>query len=650
MGLFGLIKIIGSLLVGVCHFFWVQIRKSRVATAIFLLVCVLLVVGLVDTAVNWGKIYPGVKVGSIDLSNKSIEEARQLVEDTYEPRLMGTDVNMLASQEALTDLEATIGDSQNVGLAEQQSIESMRNSKQLWTTDAALLSASLDAEGLIDDAVSYGRENGGIFSRLYALLFGHTVKPRAVYADDALESLAHDIDNTVGDPRVNYNIQVVGGVASITEGHDGHMINRETFKTELDDAFFNTDGASAYRVAQVEYAPLQIDREDAQKACDRVNNAIQYGILFNYEGTSWNASPADVGNWISTKVVANGSGYTLQPSIDYAKAKSVIFSHLKVIFSDTNVKVRFTLENDVPMVKADTKGVIPLASNAVGDANALLFPEGSASADVSSQPIIEVAAGDVPEKITFEEALDYGIISTISSFTTEFSSNAPARNHNIHLVADRLNNAIVTADGGIWSFNGIAGNCNAEAGFQGAGAIVDGEYVDEIGGGICQVATTIFNAVYDAGYPITERHNHTLYISSYPAGKDAAVSWPDLDLTWKNDSSSDVLVKMSYTGSSVTATLYGSNPGYVVSTEAGDWVAGEKFKSKVIVDSSLPANTSKIKTEGTDGRSITVVRTVKDASGNVRHRQTFTSRYDPKTEVRAVSEDKKNEATKEGGQ
>ena len=78
------------------------------------------------------------------------------------------------------------------------------------------------------------------------------------------------------------------------------------------------------------------------------------------------------------------------------------------------------------------------------------------------------------------------------------------------------------------SFNikGIVVGFNFKFGYKNAGAIVDGEYTDEIGGGVCQVATTVYNAVYDAGYPIVERHNHTLYIASYPEGRDAAIAFP----------------------------------------------------------------------------------------------------------------------------
>ena len=181
---------------------------------------------------------------------------------------------------------------------------------------------------------------------------------------------------------------------------------------------------------------------------------------------------------------------------------------------------------------------------------------------------------------------------------------------------------------------------------------MDGEYDVAIGGGICQVATTVFNAVYDAGFPVLTRHNHSLYIASYPTGRDAAVSWPDLDFVWQNDSASDVLVRLSCVDGSVTATLYGVDPGYKVSTTTGDWGEGRKYETRTTIDDTLAPNASYVKTRGTDGRTITIIRTVKDESGEVLHEDPFSSVYDPVTEVVVegpkVAGDVKNDAATEG--
>ena len=205
-------------------------------------------------------------------------------------------------------------------------------------------------------------------------------------------------------------------------------------------------------------------------------------------------------------------------------------------------------------------------------------------------------------------------------------------NHNIALVSQLLDNSICAA-GQTWSYNDTTGNCDEEKGFLGAGAIIDGEYTDSVGGGICQVATTVFNAVYESGLPIKERHNHSLYIASYPQGRDAAVSYPELDLVWQNDTANDVLVKVSCSEGSVTATLYGVDSGYQVSTETGQWEKGKTHSSTTKVDDTLAPGTSYVKTRGTDGSTIEVTRTVKDAAGNIVRQDLFASVYDPVNEV-----------------
>ena len=87
----------------------------------------------------------------------------------------------------------------------------------------------------------------------------------------------------------------------------------------------------------------------------------------------------------------------------------------------------------------------------------------------------------------------------------------------------------------LFLFNGTTGERTAEKGFEEAPVIINGELQTGLGGGICQVSTTVFNAVYEAGLQIDERTNHSFYISHYPLGRDATVNYPDLDLKFTND-------------------------------------------------------------------------------------------------------------------
>src|SRR3954463_1623393 len=91
------------------------------------------------------------------------------------------------------------------------------------------------------------------------------------------------------------------------------------------------------------------------------------------------------------------------------------------------------------------------------------------------------------------------------------------------------------APGETFSFNGTTGERSPDKGFLEAPVIINGELKTGLGGGVCQVSTTTFNAAYEAGLSITDRTNHALYISHYPLGRDATVNYPDTDLKFVND-------------------------------------------------------------------------------------------------------------------
>ena len=88
--------------------------------------------------------------------------------------------------------------------------------------------------------------------------------------------------------------------------------------------------------------------------------------------------------------------------------------------------------------------------------------------------------------------------------------------------------------------------------------IINGELENGLGGGTCQVSTTVFNAAYEAGLPITARTNHALYISHYPQGRDATVNYPDTDLKFVNDTDHWLLLRTFVSSSTLTVNLYGT--------------------------------------------------------------------------------------------
>ena len=593
------------------------------------LVIVLLLGGAfgIDSLVNGNKIYQGISIGEIDVSGLTQQEAVEQVSGYYSPRVSGNVATFYSSEEAQANPQTP----ENAGNVEEQiSYEESLDSRTQWTLPASKLDATFDVEGMVEQAFQVGRNTGGIIARIQAALNGWHFNPECTFNETTLSETLSEMTAAVGNERVNYNVEMNDeGIASVTPGHDGNEVVRDWLVSRLNDTFFGSNQNNSY-LLETQYMPLQITEDSARICADSINASLSSGATFSYEGQTWTASRQDLSQWITTSVKQEGDSWILKPLFDEATAKKALLSSLHSNIELSNLQVSISRDDQGTIsVSSNATGTVPLISDAIASMNETFF----VSESRSEAPTIELSSTDLPSTVSFDDAVDFGLISEISSFTTQYSSGAEARTVNIHTAADLLSNSIIKANGGTWSFNDTAGEATEDKGYQNAGAIVGGEYSDAIGGGICQVATTVFNAIYDAGYPITERHNHTLHIESYPEGRDAAIAYPYMDLVWQNDTSSDVILVMSYSNSSVTATLWGVDPGYEVSTDYGEWKEGEPYSVKYKTDDTVAEGTEYVETTGVNGSSISITRIVKDANGNVLHEDVFESNYAPKDEV-----------------
>ena len=148
-----------------------------------------------------------------------------------------------------------------------------------------------------------------------------------------------------------------------------------------------------------------------------------------------------------------------------------------------------------------------------------------------------------------------GVDQLIGSFTTHHGCCAP-RVTNIHLIARTVDGTVV-APGATFSLNQRAGERTRAKGYVAAPAIVGGGLQDQIGGGVSQFSTTLFNAVWFAGLPSLEHQPHTKYISRYPPGREATLDWDHIDNVFRNDTAAPVVIRTHTTGTSVTVALYG---------------------------------------------------------------------------------------------
>ena len=143
----------------------------------------------------------------------------------------------------------------------------------------------------------------------------------------------------------------------------------------------------------------------------------------------------------------------------------------------------------------------------------------------------------------------------IGTFTTEHPCCAP-RVTNIHRIAQLVDGSVI-APGATFSLNQAAGRRTPQNGFVSAPAIADGELVQQFGGGVSQFSTTLFNAAWFAGLDVLKHQPHSKYISRYPPGREATLDFDTIDQVIRNNTSAPVLIRTSYTGTSVTVALYG---------------------------------------------------------------------------------------------
>ncbi|MDW5593824.1 VanW family protein [Conexibacter stalactiti] len=155
----------------------------------------------------------------------------------------------------------------------------------------------------------------------------------------------------------------------------------------------------------------------------------------------------------------------------------------------------------------------------------------------------------------------------IGTFTTYYEPGQP-RVTNIQTMARAVDGTVI-APGGQFSLNGIVGERTRAKGYLPAPFIADGRLVPSVGGGVSQFATTTYNAAYFAGLQLDTSQPHSLFIDRYPAGREATLNHPDIDLAWTNDTDAPVLVRAAAGDTSVTVSLYGDNGGRVVSAVTG---------------------------------------------------------------------------------
>lgn len=630
-------------------------KKSRVCKAIFILLAIFIVLLIVDFFVFFGKIYPGVRVGDIDLSWKTPEEAKSLVNSKYEPLLFSDDVYIYTSKEAKDN---GIENNSGSGINEQLSLDQARKNVKYWKVNASEIEAEFPLEDIVDQAYQSTRGINHVFDKLGVLLFGRIIDPYASFNDSAIDGIEEKINKTIGSVVVNPTVEFEKGNAVAKEGNDGDMVDHKEFENQLNKAFFQKEQSNRGFIANLHHVNQKIPYSVAENMAQILNQVLDRPINFTYKNTNWESKRKEMASWLKISLEErekdqNSTGCScsvsnnncLVANIDENIATADILNHTASQTNNNDYNVTFEKQDKQVMVNTSSEVEIPYANEAINNLqnqwlqNPVIYEKTNMNElnnyKNNEKLSLVINSTNIPKSLKYEDAIRFGIVSEIAHYTTTFStgSGTENRNHNIALASQYLDNSICKANGGKWSFNEIAGDTTEDKGYLTAGAVVGNMYTKSVGGGVCQVATTVFNAIYEAGLPVVSRSPHKLYIASYPAGRDAAVSYSYPDLVWQNNLQSDILVKVTTNGYSATCTLIGINPQYNVKSEVGEWTPGDKYETIYVVDPSKSANTKYTQTSGADGRSIIVKRSVYDKNGKLISTDEFKSNYKARAEV-----------------
>ena len=212
-------------------------------------------------------------------------------------------------------------------------------------------------------------------------------------------------------------------------------------------------------------------------------------------------------------------------------------------------------------------------------------------------------------------------------FTTRYDAGNISRTTNLSLAAKKINNYVIQP-GEVFSYNKVVGKRSVEAGYKEAAIYTANGVENGIGGGICQISSTLYNAVLFANLEIVERHNHS-YVTSYcEAGRDATVSYGSLDFKFKNTRKYPVKITATVSGGVATVAIYGikENPDYTV-TVSSSVTSSIPAPEKRIEDPSIPAGQEVVVKKGTNGCRSVTYKTVYDTNGTKISSQQISADY-----------------------
>ena len=561
-----------------------QLRRvavwSRVVAAVLAAVFIALVVG--TQLAGRDEMRAGVRAFGVDLSGMSREQARSALAVAVR--------NRVAQPLALTD------------------------GANAWQLTGSDLGLTMNVDAAVDDAWSTGRTGWGP-SRLALLwrLRGSDQEAgagRVAVDSTALDAKLNTLAEAIRQSRVDPSLTLTSDtLVSYVNARVGRTLDVETTRQNILAALAVGDASAPLAVSEDRPAAT-----DADYAAVRAQLAaiLDAPIQLVAADETWKLTPDVLASRLTVNAPTAGAPATLRADEAWVNA---VVNEIRIgtdrlprgarVWWDANGQLT-KLEDSVAGQTLDTDKAGAMIMGAV---------LGNTSSNRIDLPISVQQPAALPADLS-----TLGITDLIAESTTPYGGSIPERANNIELAARRLNGALILP-GETFSFNAEIGHTTLDAGFQVAYGIANNNgslsTVPSVAGGICQVATTVFQPVFWGGYQIDVRSTHSYWIANYASngivGLDATVDEATgLDFKWTNNSPNAVLLSAVADGQNFTVKLLGTPPNWRV--EVDPPVITDVVPADQTVDyqpsASIPDGAMRTVERASDGFSTTIVRRV----------------------------------------
>lgn len=493
-----------------------------------------------------------------------------------------------------------------------------------WDATLADLGYTIDYAAMVDAAMAHGRD-GDFVDRYVPLVTGggeREIPLALIRTGDGVTPFLETIAAQVAITPRNATLEVQEGEVVLTEHVTGRALDVAAAATAVETAL--EAGASArvgLKTVPVEPATTTARLKGAQEAALRI---VSEPIALTLDDLIY---PIDTDTLAAALVIEEGA----EPRLDH----DVLAARLDAIAAAVAVAPRnallgwdgglFVVQEDQPGRELDRDATIA-AIDALAAKDSRRAP----------LPVREIPAGARADNLD-----ELGIVGHLAGGSSSFAGSSTARAENVAASARNISYKLVPP-GGEFSFNELLGPITLENGFV-EGTIIDGDFAaTDIGGGVCQVSTTVFRAAARAGFQFTEWHPHTWRLAFYeadgsPPGFDGAIyqsDWYELDLRFTNPLDSWLLLQVVIDGATVSAHFYGQPNGWV--TEFGEPRLSEpkpipELKERVNPD--LAPGDRRMVQQAAAGVTVSLRRTVTASDGTVISDGDFVSDYESVPEV-----------------